>query len=205
MFSNKDLKNLIVPLFLEQLLMALGGIADVFVSGFVGEAAVSGVSLVNSFNTMFINLFTTLASDGAVVISQYIGKKRKLIMKKNIGAQLALYPAPVIVVGAIVNDKPTWTLVAHAGTMAHSHLMVSLVHAHYINQEIIESKKLSVNIVDEAWLKEADRVGVISGNKEDKSESGKIDYHTFKPVLFEFPTYEYFVTGEKVGDCAKMN
>ena len=92
-------------------------------------------------------------------------------MKKKIGAQLALYPAPVIVVGAIVNDKPTWTLVAHAGTMAHSHLMVSLVHAHYINQEIIESKKLSVNIVDEAWLKEADRMGVISGNKEDKSES----------------------------------
>ena len=92
-------------------------------------------------------------------------------MKKNIGAQLALYPAPVIVVGAIVNDKPTWTLVAHAGTMAHSHLMVSLVHAHYMNQEIIESKKLSVNIVDEAWLKEADRMGVISGNKEDKSES----------------------------------
>lgn len=92
-------------------------------------------------------------------------------MKKNIGAQLALYPAPVIVVGAIVNDKPTWTLVAHAGTMAHSHLTVSLVHAHYINQEIIESKKLSVNIVDEAWLKEADRMGVISGNKEDKSES----------------------------------
>ena len=92
-------------------------------------------------------------------------------MKKNIGAQLALYPAPVIVVGAIVNDKPTWTLVAHAGTMAHSHLMVPLVHAHYINQEIIESKKLSVHIVDEAWLKEADRMGVISGNKEDKSES----------------------------------
>lgn len=206
MFSNKDLKNLIVPLFLEQLLMALVGIADVFVSGFVGEAAVSGVSLVNSFNTMFINLFTTLASDGAVVISQYIGRKEERIdYEENIERQLALYPAPVIVVGAIVNDKPTWTLVAHAGTMAHSHLMVSLVYAHYINQEIIESKKLSVNIVDEAWLKEADRMGVISGNKEDKSESGKIDYHTFKPVLFEFPTYEYFVTGEKVGDCAKMN
>lgn len=37
------------------------------------------------------------------------------------------------------------------------------------------------------------------------NEAGKIDYHTFKPVLFEFPTYKYFVTGEKVGDCAKMN
>lgn len=69
-------------------------------------------------------------------------------MKKNIGAQLALYPCPVVVVGAMVNDKPTWTLVAHAGTVAHSHLMVSLVHAHYINQGILENKKLSVNIVD---------------------------------------------------------
>ena len=37
------------------------------------------------------------------------------------------------------------------------------------------------------------------------NEAGKIDYHVFKPVLFEFPTYEYFVTGEKVGNCAKMN
>ena len=77
MFSNKDLKNLIVPLFLEQLLMALVGIADVFVIGCVGEAAVSGVSLVNSFNTIFLNLFTALASGGAVVISQYIGHKDK--------------------------------------------------------------------------------------------------------------------------------
>lgn len=77
MFSNKDLKNLIVPLFLEQLLMALVRIADVFVIGFVGEAAVSGVSLVNSFNTIFLNLFTALASGGAVVISQYIGHKDK--------------------------------------------------------------------------------------------------------------------------------
>lgn len=77
MFSNKDLKNLIVPLFLEQLLMALVGIADVFVIVFVGAAAVSGVSLVNSFDTIFINLFTTLASGGAVVISQYIGRKER--------------------------------------------------------------------------------------------------------------------------------
>ncbi len=49
MFTNQDLKKLIVPLFLEQLLVVLVGIADVFVIGFVGEAAVSGVSLVNAF------------------------------------------------------------------------------------------------------------------------------------------------------------
>lgn len=33
------------------------------------------------------------------------------------------------------------------------------------------------------------------------NDKGKIDYHTFKPVLFEFPTYEYFVIGDKVGNC----
>ena len=179
-------------------------------------------------------------------------------MKKNIGATLALYPSPLIVVGAMVDGKPTWTLVAHAGTMAHSHLMVSLVQAHYINKGIREQKKLSVNVVDASWLKDADKMGTISGNKTDKSEAfawtmgengapiiddakvalecevdgnyelehfdnfvcrivatyadesvlneqGKINHHVFKPVLFEFPTYEYFVTGEKVGDCGKMN
>jgi len=72
LFSNKALKAMIVPLFLEQLLMALVGIADVFIVGFVGEAAVSGVSLVNSFNTIFLNLFTALASGGAVVISALV-------------------------------------------------------------------------------------------------------------------------------------
>ena len=92
-------------------------------------------------------------------------------MKKNIGAALALYPCPVIVVGAMVNDKPTWTLAAHAGTVAHSHLMVSLVQAHYINKGIRENHKLSVNVVDESWLAKADRMGTISGNKEDKSEA----------------------------------
>ena len=91
--------------------------------------------------------------------------------KKNIGATLALYPCPVIVVGAMVDGKPSWTLVAHAGTVAHTHLMVSLVQAHYINKGIRESGKLSVNVVDASWLKEADRMGTISGSKVDKSEA----------------------------------
>ena len=74
-FTNKDLKNLIVPLFLEQLLEVLVGVADTFMISHAGEAAVSGVSLVNMFNTVFIFLFAALASGGAVVVSQYIGNK----------------------------------------------------------------------------------------------------------------------------------
>lgn len=75
LFSNKALKDMIVPLFLEQLLVMLVGLADTLVVSYAGEAAVSGVSLVNQFNTIFIYLFTALASGGAVVISQYIGRK----------------------------------------------------------------------------------------------------------------------------------
>ena len=90
-------------------------------------------------------------------------------MKKNTGAQLALYPSPVIVVGAMVDGKPNWTLVAHAGVMAHSHLMLSMVKAHYTNKGISENKVVSVNVVDSSWLKEADRMGCVSGNKTDKS------------------------------------
>ncbi len=75
LFSNKSLRAMIVPLFLEQLLVMLVGLADTLIVSYVGEAAVSGVSLVNQFNTIFIYLFTALASGGAVVISQYIGRR----------------------------------------------------------------------------------------------------------------------------------
>lgn len=74
-FSNKMLKDMIIPLFAEQFLVMLVGLADTLIISYVGEAAVSGVSLVNQFNTIFIYLFSALASGGAVVISQYIGKK----------------------------------------------------------------------------------------------------------------------------------
>lgn len=75
LFSGKQLKAMIVPLFWEQLLVMLVGLADTLVISYAGEAAVSGVSLVNQFNTIFIYLFTALAAGGAVVISQYIGRQ----------------------------------------------------------------------------------------------------------------------------------
>ena len=74
-FSNHDLQFLIVPLFLEQLLEVLVGVSDTFMVSYAGEAAVSGVSLVNMFNTVFIFLFSALAVGGAVVVSQYIGSR----------------------------------------------------------------------------------------------------------------------------------
>lgn len=64
-FTNRQLRDMIVPLFFEQLLVMSVGLADTLVVSYAGEAAVSGVSLVNQFNTIFIYLFTALASGGA--------------------------------------------------------------------------------------------------------------------------------------------
>lgn len=85
MFSNRNLNNMIIPLFFEQLLIMLVGIIDTFVISYAGEAAVSGVSLINSFNTVFIYLFTALSSGGAVVISQYLGKRKSEDARRSSG------------------------------------------------------------------------------------------------------------------------
>lgn len=89
-FSGRELAKMVIPLFLEQLLVMLVGIADTFVVSFCGEAAVSGVSLVNQFNTIFIYLFTAVVSGGAVVISQYIGS-RNPAMAGRASSQLLMF------------------------------------------------------------------------------------------------------------------
>ena len=75
LFSNKDLKKIIVPLLIEQFFVVLVGMADTVMVSSCGEASVSGVSLVNSFNLFLTYLFTALCSGGAIVIAQLIGKK----------------------------------------------------------------------------------------------------------------------------------
>lgn len=91
-------------------------------------------------------------------------------MKKNIGSQLALYPMPVTVIGAMNGEKPTWTLVAHVGIIGHDHVLVSLASAHFINSCIKKNQKLSINIVDETMLPQVDVAGSVTGAKEDKSK-----------------------------------
>lgn len=90
MFSNKDLRNLIIPLFIEQFLLMFVGIADTFVVSFSSEADVSGVSLVTSFNTVLIFLFTALSSGGAVIISQYIGCRKNNEASRSSGQLLMI-------------------------------------------------------------------------------------------------------------------
>lgn len=75
LFSGKDLKKLIVPLIIEQTLAMTVGMADTMMIASRGEAAMSGVSIVDSIAVLMIGLFGALATGGAVVASQFIGQK----------------------------------------------------------------------------------------------------------------------------------
>ena len=75
LFANKAIYQLIIPLIIEQILAVTVGMADVMMISVAGEAAVSGVSLVDMINVLIINIFAALATGGAVVSAQFIGKK----------------------------------------------------------------------------------------------------------------------------------
>ena len=77
LFDKKDLKKLIIPLVMEQTLAITVGMADTMMISSVGEAAVSGVSLVDMFNNLIISVLAALATGGAVVTSQFIGAGKK--------------------------------------------------------------------------------------------------------------------------------
>lgn len=77
LFDNKAIIALIIPLIIEQLLAVLVGMADSVMIASVGEAAVSGVSLVDNVMVLLINLFGALATGGSVVAGQYLGKKQE--------------------------------------------------------------------------------------------------------------------------------
>lgn len=76
MFTRKDLMKLLAPLIVEQILIVLVGMVNVVMAAAVGEASVSGVSLVESINILIIQMLSALATGGAVISSQYLGKKQ---------------------------------------------------------------------------------------------------------------------------------
>lgn len=83
LFSNRQIANLIWPLLVEQILNTTVGIADVIMVSTLGEHAVSGVSLVDSINILLFGLLTALGTGGAVVASQYFGRRDSKMAEKT--------------------------------------------------------------------------------------------------------------------------
>ena len=74
-FNRQALVRLILPLLAEQFLSVAMGMADTLMVSGVGEAAVSSVSLVDSLNILIIQILSVLATGGAVIASQYLGRR----------------------------------------------------------------------------------------------------------------------------------
>jgi len=104
LFSNKSLRNLILPLIIEQFLAVAIGVIDTAMVASCGEAAVSGISLVDSINFLLITIFSSFATGGAVVAAQYIGKGEK--WNANIVAKqleiFALFISIIIMIFSLV-------------------------------------------------------------------------------------------------------
>ena len=113
MYSNKDLCKLILPLIIEQVLAVTIGIADTVMVSSAGEAAVSGIALIDSINILLINLFTAMATGGAIIATQYIGSKQPE-KARNSAAQLEVTVAviaSVIMVACVLLRRPIIRLV----------------------------------------------------------------------------------------------
>ena len=80
MFTNRMIRNLLIPVVLEQLLNSIMGTADTMMVSNVGSAAISAVSLVDSINVLVIQAFSALAAGGAIVEFPVSGRKRFVFM-----------------------------------------------------------------------------------------------------------------------------
>lgn len=110
MFSRKQMIKLLAPLIVEQIMAVLVGMVDVVMVAAVGESAVSGVSLVDSISVLIIQIMGALATGGAVISAQYLGKEQPRDARKAAG-QLILVTmlVSVIIAGtALVGDPSCW-------------------------------------------------------------------------------------------------
>ncbi len=92
-------------------------------------------------------------------------------MKKSIGAQTLVYPAPVFVVGTYdLEEKPNVMTAAWGGICCSVPpcVAVSIREATYSYRNILDRKAFTISIPSEKYVKEADYFGMVSGKNVDK-------------------------------------
>ena len=97
-FSDKALWTLILPLIVEQFLGTLMGIADTVMVSSQGDAAVSGVSLVDMIFVLFFNIFSSQQAE----LSSQAALSVKKITKKH------AVPPPACSLSALQHPSVLW-------------------------------------------------------------------------------------------------
>ena len=131
-FSDRALRAMIVPLLIEQLLQLVVGIADTMMVSYAGEATVSGVSLDTMIYTVFIYLFTAVATGAAVIVSQYIGRGDR--GNANLAASQGFHIAGVT------------SLLCLALTLVFGNAVLGLLYAR-VDGEVMDACRIYLRIV----------------------------------------------------------
>ena len=101
LFTRRALFTLIWPLLLEQTLSVTMGMADTLMVAGVGEAAVSSVSLVDSLNILIIQILSALATGGAVIASQYLGRRDEENASRSAAQLYSVLGISTVAVGVV--------------------------------------------------------------------------------------------------------
>lgn len=101
LFTPKQLQKLIYPLIIEQVLAITVGMVDTIMISYAGEAAMSGVSLVDMINNLMINIFVAIATGGTVILSQYLGSKN-IKKTSTVASQLIMIAAVISTIFMVI-------------------------------------------------------------------------------------------------------
>lgn len=101
---------LIAPLMVTLALELVVGMIDSVMVSSVEEAAVSGVSLVDSIVQLIIYIFSAMASGGAIVAGQYLGSRNPLAAKRSAGELIWLNAGIGFVIMLIMIVFSDWML-----------------------------------------------------------------------------------------------
>ena len=119
-YSNLDLRKLLIPIIIEQLLSSLMGTVDTMMVSNVGSAAISAVSLVDSINILVIQALSALSAGGAILCSQYLGSKNPRLHMDEVLIALSVSAASDSNAQKALEQLPNLK-----GCQAHTSVMVS--------------------------------------------------------------------------------
>ncbi len=119
------------------------------------------------------------------IISQNIKKKIKL------GKQPIVYPIPIILAGALINNTPNFATLGDVGIMGIKPpiVFISSGQNHYTNQGILKHGTYSINFPSTSLLTKTDYCGIVSGYDIDKSKLFTVFFGELKtaPMIQECP------------------